>query len=308
MDSGSKIFLIVSLFIIMMGMGLSLTKEDFKRVLQYPKAVLLGFLNQIVLLPCIAFGLIQLFDVTKEIAIGVMILAACPGGPTSNLVTHLAKGNTALSVTLTAINSIITIITIPLIVNFALGEFSLGEEISSPVGTIIASLVVIIAIPLIIGMAIKNKKPAVAKKMDKPVRIASTVIIILVIVGIVIKERAQLVERISESFAIVITLNIATMLVGFFTAKMVKLKFKEALTICLESGNQNGTLAIQVSSLINITLGFPAAVYSLFMYFTAAVPIIIGIRKDRREPPVIEEEDISNNLGNTNVLDREFSE
>ena len=103
--------------------------------------------------------------------------------------------------------------------------------------------------------------------MDKPVRIASTVIIVLVIVGIVIKERAQLVERISESFAIVITLNIATMLVGFFTAKMVKLKFKEALTICLESGNQNGTLAIQVSSLINITLGFPAAVYSLFMYF-----------------------------------------
>lgn len=281
MDSGSKIFLIVSLFIIMMGMGLSLTKADFKRVLQYPKAVFLGFLNQIVLLPLIAFGLIQLFDVSNEIAIGVMILSACPGGPTSNLVTHLAKGDTALSVTLTAVNSIVTILTIPIIVNFALGEFSSGEEVASPVGAIVGSLIVIIAIPLIIGMAIKNKKPQVAKKMDKPVRIASTAIIVLVIVGIVIKERAQLVERISESFAIVITLNVLTMLVGFLTAKMVKLKFKEALTICLESGNQNGTLAIQVSSLINITLGFPAAVYSLFMYFTAAVPIIIGIKKDK---------------------------
>ncbi len=281
MDSGSKIFLIVSLFIIMMGMGLSLTKADFKRVLQYPKAVFLGFLNQIVLLPLIAFGLIQLFDVSNEIAIGVMILSACPGGPTSNLVTHLAKGDTALSVTLTAVNSIVTILTIPVIVNFALGEFSSGEEVASPVGAIVGSLIVIIAIPLIIGMAIKNKKPQVAKKMDKPVRIASTAIIVLVIVGIVIKERAQLVERISESFAIVITLNVLTMLVGFLTAKMVKLKFKEALTICLESGNQNGTLAIQVSSLINITLGFPAAVYSLFMYFTAAVPIIIGIKKDK---------------------------
>ena len=281
MDSGSKIFLIVSLFIIMMGMGLSLTKADFKRVFQYPKAVFLGFLNQIVLLPLIAFGLIQLFDVSNEIAIGVMILSACPGGPTSNLVTHLAKGDTALSVTLTAVNSIVTILTIPIIVNFALGEFSSGEEVASPVGAIVGSLIVIIAIPLIIGMAIKNKKPQVAKKMDKPVRIASTAIIVLVIVGIVIKERAQLVERISESFAIVITLNVLTMLVGFLTAKMVKLKFKEALTICLESGNQNGTLAIQVSSLINITLGFPAAVYSLFMYFTAAVPIIIGIKKDK---------------------------
>ena len=282
MDSGSKIFLIVSLFIIMMGMGLSLTRADFKRVLQYPKAVFLGFLNQIVLLPIIAFGLIQLFDVSNEIAIGVMILSACPGGPTSNLVTHLAKGDTALSVTLTAVNSIVTIITIPIIVNFALGEFASGEKVTSPVGAIIGSLIVIIAIPLIIGMTVKNKRPQVAKKMDKPVRIASTVIIILVIVGIVIKERAQLVERISESFAIVFTLNVLTMLVGFITAKIVRLKFKEALTICLESGNQNGTLAIQISSLINITLGFPAAVYSLFMYFTAAVPIIIGIKKDKK--------------------------
>ena len=281
MDSGSKIFLIVSLFIIMMGMGLSLTKADFKRVLQYPKAVLLGFLNQIILLPLIAFGLIQLFDVSNEIAIGVMILSACPGGPTSNLVTHLAKGDTALSVTLTAVNSIVTILTIPIIVNFALGEFSSGEEVTSPVGAIVGSLIVIIAIPLIIGMTIKNKKPQVAKKMDKPVRVVSTAIIFLVIVGIVIKERAQLVEQISESFFIVITLNVLTMLVGFITAKMVKLKFKEALTICLESGNQNGTLAIQVSSLINITLGFPAAVYSLFMYFTAAVPIVIGVKRDK---------------------------
>ena len=225
MDSGSKIFLIVSLFIIMMGMGLSLTKADFKRVLQYPKAVLLGFLNQIILLPLIAFGLIQLFDVSNEIAIGVMILSACPGGPTSNLVTHLAKGDTALSVTLTAVNSIVTILTIPIIVNFALGEFSSGEEVTSPVGAIVGSLIVIIAIPLIIGMTIKNKKPQVAKKMDKPVRVVSTAIIVLVIVGIVIKERAQLVEQISESFPIVITLNVLTMLVGFITAKMVKLKF-----------------------------------------------------------------------------------
>ncbi len=286
MDSASKIFLAASLFIIMMGMGLSLTKEDFKRVLKYPKAVFVGFLNQIILLPLIAFGLIQLFKVSNEIAIGVMILSACPGGPTSNLVTHLAKGDTALSVTLTAVNSLVTMITIPFIVKFALGEFNLvGVEVASPVSTIIGVLIAIIALPLFIGMTVKSKKPHVALRLDKPVRIASTVIIILVIVGIVIKERGQLVERISESFAIVITLNIATMVIGFLTALLFRLNFKQALTISLESGNQNGTLAIEVGSLINNKLGFgfPAAVYSLFMYFTAAVPIFIGIKKSNKK-------------------------
>ena len=293
MDSGSKIFLIVSLFIIMMGMGLSLTTADFKRVLRFPKAVFVGFLNQIILLPLIAYGLTQFFDVANEIAIGVLILSACPGGPTSNLVTHLAKGDTALSVTLTAVNSIVTIITIPIIVNFALGEFTTtGDEIVSPMKDIILALLVIIAIPLAIGMAIKNKKPDVATRMDKPVRIASTVIIILVIVGIVIKERAQLVERVSESFAIVFTLNVATMVVGYLTARIAKLNFKQALAICLESGNQNGTLAIQISSLINITFGFPAAVYSLFMYFTASIPIMIGIKKAKDELPTSFNEDV----------------
>lgn len=293
MDSGSKIFLIVSLFIIMMGMGLSLTTADFKRVLRFPKAVFVGFLNQIILLPLIAYGLTQFFDVANEIAIGVLILSACPGGPTSNLVTHLAKGDTALSVTLTAVNSIVTIITIPIIVNFALGEFTTtGDEIVSPVKDIILALLVIIAIPLAIGMSIKNKRPDVATRMDKPVRIASTVIIILVIVGIVIKERAQLVERVSESFAIVFTLNVATMVVGYLTARIAKLNFKQALAICLESGNQNGTLAIQISSLINITFGFPAAVYSLFMYFTASIPIMIGIKKAKDELPTSFNEDV----------------
>jgi BASS family bile acid:Na+ symporter len=277
----------------MMGMGLSLTSADFKRVLRFPKAVFVGLLNQIILLPVIAYGLTQLFDVSNEIAIGVLILSACPGGPTSNLVTHLAKGDTALSVTLTAVNSIVTIITIPIIVNFALGEFtSSGEEVVSPVGSIVGALLVIIAFPLTIGMVIKNKKPETARKMDTPVRIASTAIIVLVILGIVIKERAQLVERVSESFAIVFTLNVVTMLLGFLTARIAKLNFKQALAICLESGNQNGTLAIQISSLINIAYGFPAAVYSLFMYFTASIPIMIGIKKAKDAMPLSLGEDV----------------
>lgn len=283
MDAGAKIFLIFSLFTIMIGMGLSLTVKDFLRVVKFPKAVFVGLLNQIILLPLIAFGLTQLFEVSSDIAIGVMILSACPGGPTSNLVTHLAKGDTALSVTLTAVNSIVTIITIPIIVNFAVDYYAVeGETIITPLKEIIGALLIIIVIPLSIGMLVKVKRPLLAEKLDKPVRIASVAIIVIVILGIAINEKDQLLYRISESFAIVFTLNVSTMILGFFTAKLFKLNFKQALTICLESGNQNGTLAIQLSSLINISYGFPAAIYSLFMYVTAGVPILIGIKKAKK--------------------------
>lgn len=283
MDAGAKIFLIFSLFTIMIGMGLSLTVKDFLRVVKFPKAVFVGLLNQIILLPLIAFGLTQLFEVSSDIAIGVMILSACPGGPTSNLVTHLAKGDTALSVTLTAVNSIVTIITIPIIVNFAVDYYAVeGETIITPLKEIIGALLIIIVIPLSIGMLVKVKRPLLAEKLDKPVRIASVAIIVIVILGIAINEKDQLLYRICESFAIVFTLNVSTMILGFFTAKLFKLNFKQALTICLESGNQNGTLAIQLSSLINIAYGFPAAIYSLFMYVTAGVPILIGIKKAKK--------------------------
>ena len=127
MDNSATIALALSLFIIMIGMGLSLTIDDFRRILKYPLAIFVGFLNQIILLPLLAYLLIVLLSVEAEIAIGLMILSACPGGPTSNLLTHLAKGDTALSVSLTAVNSLVTIISIPLIVNFALAVFATDD-------------------------------------------------------------------------------------------------------------------------------------------------------------------------------------
>ncbi len=281
MDKTSTYILAGALAIIMIGMGLSLTGKDFKRVLQFPLAVFIGFLNQIILLPIIAYTLIYLFDADSNTAIGIMILSACPGGPTSNLVTHLAKADTALSVTLTAINSIVTIFTIPLIVSFSVQEFSLDQgSFVPPTKDIVLLLIAVIAVPLSIGMLLKKYKSKFADKMDKPVRIASSVIIVAVIVGLVIKERAHLVEYISNTFFIAISLNISTMLIGLVTAMIVKLKFKQALTICLESGNQNGTLAIGIAgALQNPVYAIPAAVYSLFMYITALVPIIIGNKK-----------------------------
>lgn len=283
MDNTSTLILGIALSIIMIGMGLSLTIADFRRVVKFPLAVFIGFLNQIILLPIIAYTLIRWFDVDSNTAIGIMVLSACPGGPTSNLLTHLAKGDTALSVTLTAINSIITIFTIPLIVSFSVQEFGVNQEsFVPPTQDIIKLLIAVIAVPLSIGMLLKKFKPTFASKMDKPVRILSSVIIAAVIVGLVIKERANLVEYISNTFFIAISLNISTMLIGLLTALLLKLKFKQALTICLESGNQNGTLAIGIAGALgNPAYGIPGAVYSLFMYFTALVPIIIGNKKEK---------------------------
>ena len=283
MDNTSTLILGIALSIIMIGMGLSLTIADFKRVVKFPLAVFIGFLNQIILLPIIAYTLIRWFDVDSNTAIGIMVLSACPGGPTSNLLTHLAKGDTALSVTLTAINSIITIFTIPLIVSFSVQEFGVNQgSFVPPTQDIIKLLIAVIAVPLSIGMLLKKFKPTFASKMDKPVRILSSIIIAAVIVGLVIKERAHLVEYISNTFFIAISLNISTMLIGLLTALLVKLKFKQALTICLESGNQNGTLAIGIAGALgNPAYGIPGAVYSLFMYFTALVPIIIGNKKEK---------------------------
>lgn len=281
MDSTATIILAVALFVIMIGMGLGLTVADFRRVLQMPKAVFIGFLNQIILLPLIGYGISKLLAVDPAIAVGIMILAACPGGPTSNLVTHMAKGDIALSVTLTAINSLITIFTIPLIITFALSAF-LGENtaIEAPIGTIIGSLVVIIAIPLAIGMLVKRYAADFADRMERPVRIASGVLITLVIVGLIIKEREQLMEYFRMALIIAVALNIATMVVGYLTARLGRLDVRQGLTIAIESGNQNGTLAISLAvvSLARPDFAIVAAVYSIMMYVTATVPVYLGNR------------------------------
>ena len=282
MDSTSTIFLIGALFIIMIGMGLSLTFDDFRRILKYPKAVFLGFLNQIILLPIIGYVLIVVFNLDTTIAMGIMILAACPGGATSNLVTHIAKGDTALSVTLTAVNSIITIFTIPLIVNFGLSQFMTGANtIEAPVGKIIGSLFVVIAIPLTIGMLIKRFSNQFAGRMDKPVRIASAIVLVLVIVGIMIKEKENLISFFEQALLYTFLLNATTMLIGYVSSRVSNLDFRQSLTISIESGSQNGTLAIHVAvvSLASSELAIVAAVYSLVMYGTAIVPVWIGNRR-----------------------------
>ncbi|MBO3696814.1 bile acid:sodium symporter family protein [Roseivirga sp. E12] len=285
MDQLSTIILGASLFIIMLGMGLSLVTDDFKRVLVYPKAVIVGLVSQLILLPIIGYGVASLFDVRPEIAVGIMILAACPGGPTSNLIAHMAKGNTALSVTLTAFSSFITILTIPFIVNFALEKFmGQSEFIKLDVIQTILQVMVIIIIPIVIGMMIRKYKTAFAMKMEKPVRIASGVVIMLVIVGLCVKEKDNMIPYLQEAGLVSLVLNVVTMFVGYRIAKLFSLNDKSAVSIAIESGIQNGTLAISIAIVLlnNSEFAIAPAVYGLLMFLTGGVVIYWSSRKFAR--------------------------
>ena len=284
MDSSASIILAVAIMVIMMGMGLSLTLSDFKRVAQYPKPVLLGLTNQIILLPLVSLGLIYLFQPPAFIAIGMILLAACPGGTSSNLVTLLAKGDLALSVSMTAINSIITIVTIPFWVGYAYTTYlAEASNMNSPTADIFKTLIVVLAIPLSVGMLIKNRAPRFADRMERPVRIASSVFLAVVILGLLAREFDLFQQYVGDTLAIVAALNAITMGLGYILSKAVGLNLKQGLTIAIESGIQNGTLTI---SLAVITLNEPdfaiiAAIYSLVMYAFSSVPIYFGLKASK---------------------------
>jgi BASS family bile acid:Na+ symporter len=275
----TELFLPFSLAVIMFGMGLSLRIEDFKRILIYPKAVGIGLLNQLVLLPILAFGIVKVFSLPPELAVGLMILAVCPGGATSNLITHLAKGDAALSITLTACSSVITVFTIPFLVNFSIGYFIPGGEAKQleVVGTVVSVLVITI-IPVALGMLVFAKVPKLAAKLDLPFRRISAIFFVVIVLAAVLKEKENLVRYFVEAGPAALALNVATLVLSFGIAKLVKLPFRQGLTIAIESGIQNGTLGITIAAtlLMNSVMTIPSAIYSLIMFGTAALVILWG--------------------------------
>ena len=235
MDTGT-IILAISLVIIMFGMGLSLVKNDFIRLFQNPKAIIVGLINQIILLPIIAYTLISIFNVESDIAIGVMILAACPGGPTSNLITNLAKGDNGLSISLTTANSLITIFTIPFVIDYALNHFlDTDKMVEIDKSQTLIQIFIVVIIPVSIGMLIKRAKPNFAEKMNRPVKIASGAILFLVIIGLVLKKKEDLIPYLQQAGFITLALNVSTILVGLLTAKIVRLNLAQSITISIES-------------------------------------------------------------------------
>jgi len=269
----TSVVLPLSLAIIMLGMGLSLVIEDFKRVVQYPTAALVGLTNQLILLPLIGFALAVAFNMEPMLAVGLMILVSCPGGTTSNLITHVAKGDIALSISLTAIASLITVFTIPLLVSLSL-EYFVNDGttyIELPIFKTLLQIMVITIIPVSIGMLIRHYKPKFSDRMERPMRIASTVIFVLVVLGIIAANREIILGALKTLGMVTLSLNVITMTLGFYSARFFKLNLKESISITIESGIQNGTLAIVIATTIlqHNDMSLPAAIYSLVMFFTA---------------------------------------
>ena len=270
-----QIFLPVSLAIIMFGMGLTLVIGDFVRIFTYPKAVLIGLINQIILLPIIGFSIVVLFNLSPTMATGVMILSLCPGGPTSNLITQVSRGNIGLSVTLTALASLITVLTIPVLLSEAIAYFTgnTGVVIELPVLETMLQILVITVIPIAIGMMIRKRNEGFALRMEKPMRTASTILFVIIFLLIIIANKDNLVQAMKEVGLATLLLNLLTMGLGFLTAKLFGIAGNSQITITIESGIQNGTLAFVIATTIlnNFEMGLPTGAYSIWMFITGGI-------------------------------------
>ncbi len=275
----TAVLLPLALAIVMLGMGLSLVPEDFKRITRYPKAVAVGTVCQVLLLPLIGALITLVVPMQPAIAVGLIVLAVCPGGPSSNLVTYLAKGDVALSVTLTAVSSIITVFTIPLFTNLAL-QYFLGKSaaIALPIGSTMLQIFLITLLPTAIGMVIRHQSPDTARRLEKQMSRFAVGLLALIIVLLLVREGSKLPGFLVQVGIGVVLLNLLVMLAGILAGKLFRLSLAQQICIAIEVGIQNGTLAITITAglLNNTDMAVPAAVYSLLMYVTGFGAILYG--------------------------------
>ena len=266
------VLLPLALGVIMLGLGLSLTIDDFKRVVQYPKAILIGLISQMIILPVICFFIVRLFGLSPELAVGLMLLAASPGGPTANLYSHLYKGDVALNISLTAVNSLISLFTLPFIVNFAIDYFLNSGQVIPMQFKKVIEVFAIVLIPVSFGMLLKSKVPALSVKLNKPVKVLSALFLVLIIAGVVYQERVNILSYFKMVGSAALVFNILSMAIGYYLPKLLKTGEKQAIAIGMEIGIHNGTLAIYIALSVigNSMMSVPPAIYSLIMFFTAA--------------------------------------
>lgn len=266
------VLLPLALGVIMLGLGLSLTIDDFKRVVQYPKAIIIGLISQMIILPLICFFIVRLFGLSPELAVGLMLLAASPGGPTANLYSHLYKGDVALNISLTAVNSLISLFTLPFIVNFAIDYFLNSGQVIPMQFKKVIEVFAIVLIPVSFGMLLKAKFPALSVKLNKPVKVLSALFLVLIIAGVVYQERVNILSYFKMVGSAALVFNILSMAVGYYLPKLLKTGEKQAIAIGMEIGIHNGTLAIYIALSVigNSMMSVPPAIYSLIMFFTAA--------------------------------------
>lgn len=263
---------------IMFGMGLSLVKVDFSRLLSMPKPVLVGLVGQLICLPVLALSIALIFKAPPEIAIGLMILAACPGGTTSNLISHVAKANLALSVSLTAITTIICVITTPLLIKYSIGFFSIEQSDNFSLLKTSLGLLVISILPVIIGMLVRARFSKFARRAESTFRVLSTVFMLLLIAIISYQERDMMMVAFPSVFLYAMGLNFGATCIGLLLAKASKLSAKDGVTLGIEIGTQNATLAILIAVTFIQEPAFAIAggVYGVIMYLGAFLLIVFN--------------------------------
>lgn len=296
MDSAlTTVGLPAALAIIMFGLGLSLSIEDFRRVGRQPKAVLIALTAQVLLLPALCFGLVKLFDLDPVLAVGMMLLAASPGGTTANLFSHLFRGDVALNISLTAVNSVLALATLPVVVNLALDHFEPGgpDGVGLQLGKTVQVFAVVL-VPVAIGMVVHRSSPAFAARADKPVRIASAIVLVLVIAGALLAERENLREYLGDVGAITVVFCLCSLAIGYLVPRLAGLTERQSIATSFEVGIHNSTLAIAVAVnvLDNETFAVPAAVYGVAMFPLAAAAGFLFRRlsaetSDHRAEPVV---------------------
>ena len=268
----------IALALIMLGLGLGLRKQDFTRVIKTPKDFLLGLVSQLIILPIVAFILIKFLGTSPEIALGVMIIAAAPGGITSNILTKFANGDVALSISLTAIISILSIITVPLIVFNSADLIGISFETEDiNITSTALKMALVVAVPVFIGMIIRNFADNFISSRTSIINKITGFLFLIVFIAIWIEERDNIFNYLAQAGLVVLNLNIVMMAIAYFLAKKFASGIKQVKCISLECGLQNGTLAIFVATEISneIVYMIPTAAYALIMYVTGFIFIWI---------------------------------
>jgi BASS family bile acid:Na+ symporter len=269
----SMFMLPLAIAIIMVGLGLSLTIADFKRIFQFPKAIIVGLLTQMIILPIFCFGIAIITQLPPELAVGLMLLAAAPGGPSANLYSHMANGDVALNVSLTALNSLLSIISIGLIVNLSMTYFMQANTFVPLQFQKLSEVFLLIITPIGLGMSLKFYFPKTANRAEKYVKIASGIFLALLICLAGLKEIDHLWEDLTIVGGAALAFNLGCLGIGYGLPRVLNLPPKQAVAISMEVGIHNGSLAIYIalSILNNGTMTIPAVVYSLIMFITAAI-------------------------------------
>ena len=259
----------IALAVIMFGLGLALTIDDFRRIGREPKPVVIALAAQVLVLPLLCFGLVVWFDLEPLLAVGMMLLAASPGGTTANLFSHLFRGDVALNITLTAVNSVLAVVTLPIVVNLAVAYFDPpgAGEIGLQVGKTL-QVFAIVLIPVAVGMVVRARRQDFAARADRPVRIASAVVLALVIIGAMLAERENLAEYLADIGLLSVLFCLSSLTLGYVLPRSAGVGDRQSLSSAFEVGIHNSTLAIAVavSVLGNETLAVPAAVYGVLMF------------------------------------------